>query len=172
MSFSDRLRHRFPPKTKQQRLWRGHRAPFGERVPFREFFIGGTLYTSTALIHSIQCPGCQLNQFPAKNGQCRRCHHPLGISYLEFSLSGSRASSGGEHKGPLRTVIARTLRNLRSRRSFTQELLSRYARISRGQLSRYECGRARPSLPTLLHIAAILGIDHLIVRARDKGPGH
>ena len=128
------------------------------------------MFTSTVLIQTIQCPHCQLSQFPSRNGQCRRCHQPLNVFYLDFSLHKCRASFDGDCKGPLGAEIARAIRDLRARRGLTQERLSRYARISRSQVSRFECGRAWPSLPTLLHIAAILGIDHLIVRAHDTDP--
>lgn len=125
------------------------------------------MFTSTAITHTIQCAHCQLNQFPARNGRCRRCHQSLNVSYLEFSLPRCHASFDGDHTGPPRALIGTILRELRAHRGLTQELLSRYARISRSQVSRFECNRAWPSLQTLLRIAATLGIDHLIVRARD-----
>lgn len=147
-------------------MWRC--APFLSLTPYRGIFlIGAVLFTTAVLTQTITCPCCQLSQFPWKTGQCRRCHKPTGVSYVAINVPRDAATSSDASITQVRPLIGRPLLAMRSRRGLYHELLSRYSRASSSLVSGFERKSTCPSLPTLLRIAATLGIDQLVIQTRD-----
>ncbi len=113
------------------------------------------------------CPKCQLKQYERGPGRCRRCHHQLGISYLEVYLSSSPAPLISQDEIAIRKEVGGLIRSLRSGREFTQAKLALLTGIHRTYLSRVERGRVMPSLIALIQIAQALEVDKILLRVRS-----
>jgi DNA-binding XRE family transcriptional regulator len=120
------------------------------------------------VLHEVTtCPHCGLRGYLTENGQCRRCHRPLGVEYLRLSLS---EFVGGVSNERLSERAGSALRALRAANGISQQGLARAAGIGRSQLSRIECGHVLPSLRTLLQLAGLCGLTVVILRF-EKGRG-
>lgn len=114
----------------------------------------------------LTCPVCHLNQFERGNGRCRRCHHPMGLTYIEFSLQCPLDLGDSQSLAAVRSEVGRLMRKLRLRRGITQAALAAATGIQRTYLSRAECGQVMPSLFALFRIGGALGVDKIMVRVR------
>lgn len=129
------------------------------------------MYTSSIPPRDIlTCGNCRLATYPTANNLCPRCHHRLGVSYLEVKLPQLIADSGTGQSESVRAFLAGVLRDMRIRRGLTQAELSRSLKIGRSQVSRFECGHVMPSLRTTLLVAAKLGVENIVLRIRDPRP--
>ena len=132
----------------------------GVRLP-RE----NSLHVST-IRHAVICPTCQLSQFERGNGKCRRCHHSLGFTFFELTLSSPLTSLESERLTAMRIEVGGLIRRLRSRHGITQAALAALTGIHRTYLSRVERGRVAPSIFTLMQIAGAVGVDKIMLRVR------
>jgi DNA-binding XRE family transcriptional regulator len=140
--------------------WSGSAASFSETV------LGISIVQES---ESFVCPNCQLKQYePGGSLKCRRCHHHLGISYLEIYLPSSVASLTSQSETAIRKEGGGLIRRLRSRREITQAGLASLTGIHRTYLSRAECGRVLPSIIALIKIARALDVDKILLRVRSR----
>jgi DNA-binding XRE family transcriptional regulator len=123
------------------------------------------LHVST-IRETVVCPICQLSQFERGNGKCRRCHHLLGISYIEIFLPTPLASLDSQRLIAIRLEVGGLIRRLRFRRGMTQAALASSTGIHRTYLSRAERGQVMPSVIALLQIVSALGADKILLRMR------
>ena len=74
---------------------------------------------------------------------------------------------------PLRRAFATALRQLREGRGMTQEDLAFEAGVGRVSIAQMETGRRLPSLPTVVRLAAGLGVTaaELVGRVEAAGRG-
>jgi DNA-binding XRE family transcriptional regulator len=119
---------------------------------------------------SVVCPVCQLSQFErgSGSGKCRRCHHSLGITYIELSLSDKPVFIDHQSLSAIRIEVGRLIRRLRSRNGMTQAMLATLTGIHRTYLSRAERGQVIPSIIALMQIAGALGVDKVMLRVRGS----
>jgi DNA-binding XRE family transcriptional regulator len=117
---------------------------------------------------TVVCPVCHLSQFERGNGNCRRCHHSLGITYVEILISSPLARIDPQSLIALRLEVGQLIRRLRSRRGITQEALASLTGIHRTYLSRAERGQVMPSIIALLQIADALDVDKILLRVRSS----
>lgn len=117
---------------------------------------------------TVACPRCNLRQYVAE--YCRRCHHALGVSYLEILLPDSRTLRQVDDRRSLYRIIGSALRQLRARNKVTQAMLAETSGIDQSNISRAERGSTVPSLPVLLGSAAAIGIDKIFLRLRSSRP--
>lgn len=126
-----------------------------------------SLHVST-IRDTVICPVCQLSQFERGNGKCRRCHHSLGIAYIELFLSSPGASRDSQYMIATRKELGGLIRRLRTRCGITQAELAALTGIHRTYLSRAERGQVMPSVVALMQIASALGVDKLLLRLRSS----
>jgi DNA-binding XRE family transcriptional regulator len=119
---------------------------------------------------SLVCPVCQLSQFErgSGNAKCRRCHHSLGITYIELFLSDQLVFIDSQSLSAIRIEVGRLIRRLRSRNGITQATLASLTGIHRTYLSRAERGQVMPSVIALMQIVAALGVDKVMLRVRSS----
>ena len=123
------------------------------------------LYISTNR-DTVVCPTCHLSQFERGNGKCLRCHHSLGITYVEFVLSDPLSDLDSQDLIAIRKEVGGLIRRLRSRCGMTQATLASLTGIHRTYLSRAEQGQVMPSVIALMQIAGALGVDKMFLRIR------
>jgi DNA-binding XRE family transcriptional regulator len=111
---------------------------------------------------NLVCPKCQLRQYERGSGKCRRCHHNLGISYVEVYLPNSLSSISSQNEIEIRKEVGGLIRRMRSRREITQAGLASLTGIHRTYLSRAERGQVLPSLIALMQIARALEVDKIL----------
>jgi DNA-binding XRE family transcriptional regulator len=116
----------------------------------------------------VVCPVCQLSQFERGNATCVRCHHSLGISFIEIFPANFKASLYCDRPIDMQKGVGRVIRRLRLRRGITQEALGSLTGIHRTYLSRAERGRVVPSVIALMQIASALGVDKISLRVRSS----
>ncbi len=90
---------------------------------------------------TLVCSNCQLRQYERGTGKCRRCHHLLGITYIEIYLPSSLAPLTSQKVVAIRKEVGGLIRRLRSRREITQAALASLTGINRTYLSRAERGQ-------------------------------
>lgn len=112
----------------------------------------------------VVCPVCQLTQFDPGTGVCRRCHHSLGITYIELFIPTHLDYLGSHLAIAMRMEVGKIIRRLRARRGITQAALASLTGIHRTYLSRAERGQVIPSTVTLMRIASALGVDKILLR--------
>lgn len=117
---------------------------------------------------TVACPRCNLRQYVTES--CRRCHHALGISYIEVRLPDPGYLRELDNRLSVYRLIGRTLRRLRARNGMTQGVVAESVGINRSSVSRAERGGIMPSIPTLLASATVFGIDKIILRLRQSEP--
>ena len=117
---------------------------------------------------TVVCPVCQLSQFERGNGKCRRCHHSLGIAYIDLFLSDPLAYLASRQMIVIRKEVGGLIRRLRSRRDMTQAALASLTGIHRTYISRAERGQVLPSVIALMKIAGALGVDKILLRMRSS----
>ena len=115
---------------------------------------------------TVICPTCQLGQFERGNGKCRRCHHSLGFTFFELSLSSPTISLDSPRVTAMRIEVGGIIRRFRFRHGITQEALASLTGIHRTYLSRVERGRVTPSIFALMQIAGAVGVDKILLRVR------
>jgi DNA-binding XRE family transcriptional regulator len=116
----------------------------------------------------VCCQFCKLTQFERGNGQCRRCHHPLGFTYIEFFLSPLPTSIDSQSLIAMRLKVGALIRRLRCRRGITQAALASLSGVNRSYISRAEHGKVTPSVIALMQIAGALGVSKLMLRLRSS----
>ena len=131
------------------------------------FSTENTLYVST-IRDTVVCPACQLSQFERGNGNCRRCHHSLGINYIEIFPSNPLARIDPQSLIALRLEVGQLIRRVRTPRGITQANLTSLTGINRTYLSRAERGQVTPSVISLIQIAGALGVDKIMLRVRGS----
>lgn len=125
-------------------------------LPRKNCLRGGAVLCSENLLRisifqeTVSCPNCQLQQYERSSGKCRRCHDPLGISYIEIYLPSSLAPVTSQ----IRKEVGGLIRRLRSRREITQASLAALTGIHRTYLSRAEHGQVMPSIIALMQMPA------------------
>lgn len=117
---------------------------------------------------TVSCPNCRLRQYERSSGKCRRCHHPLGNSYIEIYLPRSLAPVTSETVVDIRKEVGGLIRRLRSRLDITQAALATLTGINRTYLSRAERGQVMPSIIALMQIARALQVDKILLRIRSS----
>lgn len=117
---------------------------------------------------NLVCPNCQLRQYERGSGKCRRCHHSLGVTYIEVYLSTSLAPRTSQTVIEIRKEVGGLIRRLRSRREITQAALASLTGINRTYISRAERGKVIPSVTALMQIAYALKIDKILLRVRNS----
>jgi DNA-binding XRE family transcriptional regulator len=111
------------------------------------------------LRETADCPHCGLHAYLTENGECRRCHRPLGVEFIKLALDPNQMSDQEFHA--LMTRAGTAIRELRKKRSISQEKLAKICGTARSFLSRVECGHVRrPPLSILL----ALGLSEIILR--------
>lgn len=103
-------------------------------------------------------------QFPASDGRCRRC----GCVYVSQAVTPTVATEAPEpERWEIGDAVRMTLRLLRLANGMSQRDLSTAVGVARTYISKYETGRAVPSLPSLEKIAVALGtpLDVIIALA-------
>lgn len=125
------------------------------------------LHVSTAR-ETVVCPACQLKQFERGSGKCRRCHRPLGLTYIEIYLPKYLAHLTSQTVVAFRQEVGGLIRRLRSRREITETELATFTGIHRTYLSRVERGRVMPSITALIQIARALEVDKVLLRVRSS----
>jgi DNA-binding XRE family transcriptional regulator len=143
------------------------RTPITSRSRRRSFISENTLHVST-LRETVVCPFCQLKQSERGNGKCRRCHHSLGVTYLEIRLPTSVAYLDTQTEIAIRREVGSLIRRLQSRRDITQAALAALTGIHRTYLSRAERGQVIPSLIALMQIAWALEVHKILLRVRSS----
>lgn len=103
------------------------------------------------------CPSCKLRQFAGTAILCRRCRKPLPIIRLEFQLANLHALS---------TEIGKTIRELRTRRGYSQSKLAAAAGSHRTHISRIEHAQVIPTLALLARAAVALGVEKVVLHVR------
>ena len=117
---------------------------------------------------TITCRRCNTRQYP-KNGNCIRCHRPLGVDYVYFQIGASLGPRSEDQSQQLARRIGNLLRSLRKRRGISQSKLATMAAgTDRSYLSKAECGRALLPLSKLLPLARSLGLTAIILRFEAK----
>jgi DNA-binding XRE family transcriptional regulator len=116
----------------------------------------------------IVCPVCQMKQFERGNGRCCRCHHPLGVNYIEIFVPTLPDCRDTRCLVATRMELGGLMRRLRSRRGMTQGALASLTGIHRTYLSRAERGQVVPSIISLMLIARALGVDKILLRVRSS----
>jgi DNA-binding XRE family transcriptional regulator len=116
----------------------------------------------------VVCPVCQLSQFERGNATCLRCHHSLGITYIEIFPANPNASLYCGRPIDMQMGVGGVIRRLRLRRGITQEALASLTGIHRTYLSRAERGRIVPSVIALMQIVSALGVDKISLRVRSS----
>ena len=113
---------------------------------------------------TITCRRCNARQYP-RNGACVRCHHVLGLDYLNLPIN-TLLNPRTKHDEQLARSIGVLLRSLRKRRGYSQSQLAMRAAgcIARTYLSKAECGHVLLPLGKLLPIAKALGLTAVILR--------
>lgn len=126
-----------------------------------------SLHVSTSR-DAVVCPACRLSQFERGNGNCRRCHHSLNVSYIELFIPDPLGSFDSQHHIAVRIEVGRLIRRLRSRCGMTQATVASLTGIHRTYLSRAERGQVMPSIIALIRIAGALGVDKMLLRGRSS----
>jgi DNA-binding XRE family transcriptional regulator len=117
---------------------------------------------------TVVCPVYQLSQFERGTGKCRRCHHSLGIAYIEILLSHPRSSLDSRQLITIRLQVGGLIRRLRTRRGITQAELASLTGIHRTYLPRAERGQVTPSVIALMQISGALGVDKILLRVSSS----
>ena len=115
----------------------------------------------------ITCRHCNTRQFP-KNGECIRCHRPLGVDYVYFQIGASLSQHSEDQPKQLARWIGDLLRGLRKRRGISQSRVATIAATDRSYLSKAECGRALLPLSKLLPLGRSLGLTAIILKFETK----
>ena len=119
---------------------------------------------------TITCRRCNTRQYP-KNGNCIRCHRPLGVDYVYFQIGASLGPRSEDQSQQLARRIGNLLRSLRKRRGICQsQLAAMGSRIDRSYLSKVERGLAHLSLSKLLPLLQSLGLTAVILRFEASSP--
>lgn len=119
---------------------------------------------------TVNCPRCNTRQYP-KNGNCIRCHCPVGVDYLSFQVSALLDPRTEDHSKQLAHWIGDLLRNLRMRRGISQSQLATMGEgIDRSYLSKAECGLVLLPLCKLLPLAQALGLTAVTLRFEESRP--
>jgi DNA-binding XRE family transcriptional regulator len=110
----------------------------------------------------------KIKQFERGSDRCRRCHHPLGVNYIELFVP--TLPDCPKARSPVATGIelGGLMRRLRSRRGMTQDALASLTGVHRTYLSRAERGQVVPSIISLMRIARALGVDKILLRVRSS----
>jgi DNA-binding XRE family transcriptional regulator len=114
------------------------------------------------------CPACHLCPFVVE--RCRRCRHPLGITYFEVPIPLFPAQSSKTREALTRSRVGKMIRDLRRINNKTQGSLARSLETHRTHVCRVEKGRVLLSLSTTLQALAILGVDKIYLRFRKPEP--
>ena len=69
-----------------------------------------------------------------------------------------RSTDGGKQAEAVRKTLGETLRDKRSERGMTQELVAESLGVSRQAVSKWESGKTDPSTANLLALADLLGV--------------
>jgi hypothetical protein len=85
----------------------------------------------TTIRETVVCPVCQLSQFERGNGNCRRCNHSLGITFIEVFIPNPLDCLDSQCLIAMRIEVGRLIRRLRSRRGMTQAVLASVTGINR-----------------------------------------
>lgn len=150
--------------------------PFTMRRPRKSRNRGGAATCSENILRisifqeNLVClnPKCRLKQYERGSGKCRRCHHSLGISYIEIYLPSSLEPITSQEAVTIRKEVGGLIRRLRSRREITQAGLAALTGIHRTYLSRAERGQVMPSIVALMQIARALEVDKILMRVRSS----
>ena len=123
---------------------------------------------------TVTCPSCRLHQYATASGQfvagmkCRRCGQPLSISYYKFQIPRICGEGGLPDRASIQRSIGAFIRQLRTGRQISQEVLARRMSMHRTVVTRVEGGHFL-NLALLLRAAVALDleIDQIFVRVRD-----
>lgn len=107
----------------------------------------------------LRCIHCELCQYTTANGQCRRCHWPLGVPHLNLLNQSSSSSGAISPSNLLAKRIGATIRILRQESRLSQKAFACKAGVSRPVITKLENGRSIPTLAKLQRVTAALGID-------------
>src|SRR3569833_698645 len=145
--------------------------PFVQRkAMFTVQFLPSVRDSETAI-----CSRCNTRQYP-RNGECIRCHCPLGLEYLFLKSDPQANPRTANTQKQLARSIGVMLRSLRRRRGLTQSQLAvrSAGSVARTYLSKAECGHVMLPLGKLLPIAKALGLSAVILRFETVAshPGH
>ncbi|MGH9522717.1 MAG: helix-turn-helix domain-containing protein [Terriglobales bacterium] len=109
----------------------------------------------------IRCPKCTLNQFKTASQKCRRCRfslapepepiQPKAAAVPPPVLTGSRLT--------LDTALAAVLIYARQRSGLSQRDVALRMRVPRTYISKFENGKATPTIASLYKIAAAIGVS-------------
>ena len=113
----------------------------------------------------VKCDFCSMNQFPASNNLCRRCH----INLDEFPGQPEPAAATPTAPVLLPPLLARwpsellpdTLRTIRLQKGLSQRQLAGKMGLPRSYVSKCETRKAVPTLRSLYRLADALGL-HVI----------
>ena len=101
----------------------------------------------TSQTRAISCSYCNLVQFPASSGNCRRCHIPLSNrSYA--------------------ATIGIGIRTLRVQHGFSQAELDAKIPSTRSYISTIERGASLPTVTNIERIAAVYDIADIFIALR------
>ena len=118
----------------------------------------------------LRCDSCELVQFRAASGNCRRCKKPLEIKAPEPVAPPPAleivASPADGH-----IQVATAVRDLRHVRNLSQRQLAGRMNVPRTYISKIENGKAMPTLSSLSRLAAALQVD-ISVLLRDSRTRH
>ena len=109
----------------------------------------------------LVCPSCKLRQFAGTTNLCRRCHKPLPVVQIEFSLASITPTLRS-----LSSQVGNTIRELRLRRGYSQTALASKIGSHRTHVSRIEHGQVTPTLALLVRTALALGVEKVLLRVR------
>ncbi len=118
----------------------------------------------------LRCDSCELVQFRAASGNCRRCKKPLELPKPEPApapltlVVAPPAPDGGPQ-------VATAVRDLRHVRNLSQRQLAARMNVPRTYISKIENGKAMPTLSSLSRLAAALQVD-ISVLLRDSRNRH
>ena len=116
------------------------------------------------LRQTADCPYCGLHHYLRDDGECPRCHRPIGVEFIHLPLIDLVQQLSDNELQALPNRVGLAIRELRRRLHISQETLSRAAHTGRSHLSRIECGHVRPPLSTLLRVSGALGLNAIILR--------
>lgn len=119
---------------------------------------------------TVTCQRCNTRQYP-KNGNCIRCHCPLGVDYVCFQIGAAIDPHMEDQPKQIARRIGGLLRSLRKRSGIRQSQVARMAAgMDRSYLSKAECGLVLLPLNRLLPLAQALGLTAIILRFEGAEP--
>ena len=118
----------------------------------------------------ITCRRCNTRQYP-KNGNCVRCHRPLGVDYVYLQVCASLGQRSEDQPKQLARSIGDLIRILRNCRGICQSQLAAMGPvIDRSYLSKAERGLALLPLSKLMPLLQSLGLTAVILRFEASSP--